>query len=564
MKKIIFITLAIIICIIGTTGILVNKLKTDLEKDNIGMTIVEKNDFVVSGNADEIIEKPEIPKEKTLNLYGTYDQNDLLIVDKEIEHELIMGGFFTLKQISGLKDKNVENKINADIEEKFLKTIEETSELYDDDALYAGYYYGSMVSANFSNVLSIAGYVVANNKDGERIDVHINLNYNLVNGEEIKFRDLFTQDADIQTMLRAALYRKNEEIRVIRESWDEVYQGQQELTEDEINKVIKNFNDGEEFVFSFTPYEINIHAPKECSIKFEDFADMVTIYDKYLTDESLYEKENIGLKDIVTCSRESFYKDDLYKKTSYEGKNLFYDITINDNIYYDDQDILKETTRSKLNECLSNVNKKIEEYEVLAQNNPNQMYIVFFRPIITMGTGYSNTYYNLISINYYEKVVSGDISEKDELLYKLYSLYRYPNLDTDMYGGQMYSAINSVLHEEYRFDSVEENTEFVVYDTLTGNKITDLKDIFKDDVDYVEIIGNVLKKDYLYKIDDYYDGEKWVDRTTEEIEKIILEAEYRFDAKYIYPIIDGKDDEIGLNFYENRIWPYTKLQKFTY
>ena len=117
MKKIVFITLTIIVLIVGTTGILVNRLKTDLEKDNVGVTIVDKNVFVDSGNTDEIIDKPEILKEKTLDLYGTYDQNDLLIVDKKFEHELLTSTI-NIKQISGLKDKNIEDKINVDIEKR--------------------------------------------------------------------------------------------------------------------------------------------------------------------------------------------------------------------------------------------------------------------------------------------------------------------------------------------------------------------------------------------------------------------------------------------------------------
>ena len=38
-------------------------------------------------------------------------------------------------------------------------------------------------------------------------DIRNKTNYNLVNGEEIKFEDLFTKDADLKNIVSRALYR---------------------------------------------------------------------------------------------------------------------------------------------------------------------------------------------------------------------------------------------------------------------------------------------------------------------------------------------------------------------
>ncbi len=580
MKKIIYITLAIIALIIGTTGVLVNKLKNNLEKDNIGVTIVEKNDSVVSGNTDEIIEKPAIQKEKTLDLYGTYDQNDLLIIDKEIAHELFDKPL-KIKQISGLKDKAIENKINTDIEQKVLEIIEQ---FYSENDLYDRYAYID-VNANFSNVISFSGYVSGTSKESKHASKKFGFNYNLINGEEIKFKDLFTKDADIQTMIRTALYRiveKNQDAfwdeelgKWMQTRWEYNYETEtcEEITEEyvpyytdnEIRKIVQKFINGTEIKFSFSPSEVYIYEPQYCEIKFEEFADMVTIYDKYLSKENLYENDDIGLENILTCSREILdIGNCLYKKTSFESENFFYDITIKDNIY-DDRESAEETINQKINDCIYVAEQKIEEYRILAENNPDKMYILLLSPTLSVGRGdftgnfnYSNEeFHNLLSIGYFEKVISGDIAQKDEFLYKLLGTYRYPNLGMYM---DIYHGINNVMYEDYYFDSIEENVEFIVFDVHTGNEITELKDIFKDDVDYKKIIKDAFKEQYAFK--EYFDGEKYVSRTEQELEELFSKITYEFDANTIYAFIDGKYEEYKcVSLSSREIWPYLNLKK---
>lgn len=572
MKKIIFITLAMITLIIGTTGVLVTKLKNDLNQGNIGITIVD--------NKTENIPKEEIVKEKTLDLYGTYNQNDLLIIDKEIKHELFDEPI-KLKQISGLKDKSIENKINKDIENKYLKLINDFHNQY--DLKNPNTYMNE--NANFSNVISFMAYVSGQNSNGEYINQRIGFNYNLINGEEIEFKDLFTKDADIQTIVRSALYKQveksqdaywDEELgKWMQTRWEYNYEIEDceeiteeyipYLTENEISKIVQQFVNGEESEFSFTPYDIQIYEPEYCNIKFEEFADMVTIYNKYLTKESLYERDDIGFENILTCSREPLNPETcMYKKTCYESENFFYDITVKKNIYAQ-PDIEENVLKPNLDKCINIANQKVEEYRELAKNNPDKMYILLLNPTMSLGKGnfigspnYSDyEYHNLMSIGYFEKVISGDMTEKENLLYKLMGTYRYQNLG--MYMG-IYYGVNNVEHSPYHFDSLEENVEFVVFDMLTGNEVTDIKEIFKPEVDYKSIIDNAFKNMYSFKY--YYDGEKNIERTDAEIEEIFSRIEYKFDATEIFAFVDGTYEGYrSIQLSDNEIWPYLNLQK---
>ena len=201
----------------------------------------------------------------------------------------------------------------------------------------------------------------------------------------------------------------------------------------------------------------------------------------------------------------------------------------------------------------------------MAQNNPDKMYILLLNPTMSVGKGdftgtfdYSKEeFHNLLSIGYFEKVISGDFAEKDEFLYKIFGTYRYPNLGMYM---DIYHGVNNVMYEEYYFDSIEENVEFAVFDITTGNEIKELKDIFKENVDYEKIIENAFKNQYAFK--EYFDGEKYVNRTEEEFEELFSRIEYKFDANSIYAFIDGKYEEYKfLSLSSREIWPYLNLQK---
>ena len=573
MKKIIIITISIIICVIGiTSGLIKAKLKTLTLNENV----------INSENIDSSNEDIEMIKEKTLDLYGTYNQNDLLITDKNISHDSFSRPI-QIKQIGGLKNKKIENKINESIEKKILLEIDNFLKEYElpYNELYVHNY------SNFSNVISFSCVISARDDNYHYEHKSFGLNYNLIDGEEIKFKDLFTKDADIQTIVRDALYKKIEENdepfwdektnKWMEYSWhsdgetgeciEEIVDYVPYLTENEINKIVKRFVNGKENNFYFSNAEICIIEPEYCSVKFEEFADMVTIYDKYVTNESIYENDNIGFKNILTCSRELLISDNfLYKKTSYETDNFFYDITI-DKGYYDENNEVEKIVLKKLDDVIKETEIKVEEYRKLAENNPDKMYVVLFNPTITMGKtrfypSEEYEFYNLISLNYKIKVISDDIKNKNDLLDRILGTYRYPNLG--MYGS-IYGGINYIAYDGYYIDEnlIEEIRETEVYDALFGNEINHLSEIFKEGVDYKQVLKNIFKERYEVKY--YYDNGIRIARSEEEIDEMFANTDYKFNATEIYTTFDEYNNMYSsISISDSKLWPYLNLKKLEF
>ena len=74
------------------------------------------------------------------------------------------------------------------------------------------------------------------------------------------------------------------------------------IGEYEIEKYSKNFLANKNRIFYFSPFEIVIRANGyTCLYYLKDIADSVVIYNKYLTENSIFEKDNIGAKSIITC-----------------------------------------------------------------------------------------------------------------------------------------------------------------------------------------------------------------------------------------------------------------------
>ncbi len=90
--------------------------------------------------------------EKTLDLYGTYNENDLII--ESVPFASFNGEMAEIPQIKGLKNKEIENKINKDIKNKMKKEIDAFEEKYSEVG-----YFNSTDYANFSNIISLRAHL---------------------------------------------------------------------------------------------------------------------------------------------------------------------------------------------------------------------------------------------------------------------------------------------------------------------------------------------------------------------------------------------------------------------
>lgn len=503
MKKLIILVVTFIILAIGTTSIMIKI--TNGNKNVNEVTYEEKN----ANNETE-----EESLEKTINLKGTYSQNDLLILESDYYLEDYDKNI-KIPQISGLKNKNIENKINDNIKSKISNKIGEI--LQKEAVTECSCHFYNNLQSNFSNVLSFGLYVHT-----DLYSEYIGLNYNLVDGEELMFEDLFKKDENLKPILRIALYRmlvqeQNEEslgegeytlsspyYNTDDETWYvEKIWGDEEgehketieysvpISEYEIEKYAEKFLNSKEKVFFFTPARLYIIINGyEYTLYFKDIADKVVIYDKYLTNESLFEENNIGAKNFIACSEEINLGK--YKETKYESENFFYDRNIS---------VLGENTsdkflNSKIESQIQETNNIIDEYRKTAKKNQDKAYFLFVEPELSEASSWysiynteKNKHWNLFITDMKTKVIICDIEEKESVLEKILTVYRYYNL---CFYGNIINSINEgyIVGGEYLDKPVSETSEKKYYDILTGYEIASVKDIFKDDIDYISVIRN--------------------------------------------------------------------------
>ena len=535
-KKVIFVIIFLIISII-TTYILIMLNK----KNIINTSNIEAIDKII-----QIIK----PQEKTIDLYGTSNINNIEFIKKNIYIDG-MEDEISCYQISGLKDKEIEEKINNEMEQRvynfiksnFEKTESEVQNInFDSLFINNGY-----VESNFSNVISINysySYYEYNEEQNTAVDVNDNLylNYNLVNGKEIKLEDLFLNENDIETVVRMALYKnwEREELvsfEVIKEEpyydkekniwfqkigeYNELIEDYEyktveyipKLTEYDILKKVKKYMNNNEKNFCFTPSQLilkfdeNEYEYKYGEVYFKDIADKIVIYDKYLTNENLYENNDV-LRSMINCTEEGFYSK--YKNTKFYNDNLFFDIDLqeyddNDSKYYK-QYAYKDYYNEKINEFYKNGIELIDEYKEISENNKDKCYFLFIEINPHRVGEYEKSYTSLISIEMNAKLIVCENYEKQEMLDKILSVYR----NELRFVGSIFDAL-SIIEYSYDDETGDEIKEVDIetiksderfYDAVTGKEIKSIDNLFKEGLNYKDIIIQKLYSN------EYYYGEK--------------------------------------------------------
>ena len=477
MKKIIFGLIAFGIVCFAATGVLIYKHNEEiLAKDN-------NQENKSNGNKEE--------QEKTLDLNGTYNENDIIISENA---EIFNSVEIQIPQISGLKNKDIETKVNNSIREKIYSSLKEYS-----DIEYMSFY----TNANFSNVLSII--CTCGLKDDWK---EIYLNYELINGEELKLDDLLSKNTDIYTVVRKAFYRaaagsavRNEDIEepkydpttntwyIYRYEWNTSTESSEKkkvefvIDEDEVAQNIANFINSSRKDFFFSSQGVYLKT-YNYFVNFTDIADNIVIYDKYLTEESLYEKDDIGLKNLFTCARSCSY---VVKYQDYKmlGDNLFYDVAIKESDTVIWNRINAAGVNEKMCELLKKKSyKKLEEYKELASKNPDKFYVVIIRPLVSI-LDFENNAENTYFINTQLDIKLAENQESKEVNMKqIKEQYRYPNVSFYDSAGDYYYDYNNPAK------IVSEPVEW--YDLKTLEKI-DIEKYYDENEEYREFLNNVIK-----------------------------------------------------------------------
>lgn len=452
--------------------------------------------------------------EKTIDLNGTYNENDLIIEEKIVETLKVDGEDAEIKipQINGLKNKTVENKVNTDIRNRISEIIGKFAS--NSEVKNVNSYYD--MTGNFSNVISGLWHI--SYEDTSKHEEEVYINYELVNGKRLKLEDFFIKDMDFNTLIRKMVYKEiargahegemysgmyyDKE----KQAWMMEYFGELGMngvferfveaaplrTEEYLNKVMKRFMKEKEKDFYFSPTKICIKLDDEGYYNYiyknayyyylKDIANEVTIYDKYLTNESIYESQNIGAKDIWTCC-ESAGKD---VKCGFAAENLYYEIYYSNYwpyVYYEKYENLIEKVRNK---TIKAAQEKVEEYKKIASDNPEKFHIVYLRCELDFD---DDLYMKIDSdeeLTKSEKTVlaktteyitTTGITNKKKVMDYLLDCYRYYNVD--FYPSAMYYAgfdRDKTSDEErgelsYILDGI--NDKFI-YDTFEEKEYTQM------------------------------------------------------------------------------------------
>lgn len=387
-KKALIITLCIMAVIaLLFTGIFIY-LHYEKERSMISNDTISKNDI------DQVIKPDTTYTIKNLN--DQYFINNISLEEvkytegkgfrrytwqTEDEYPVLVKYF----KISGLKDKQVEAKINDRIKEIAFGCIPSGEAEHKEVWLYS--------QGNFSNILSlsISSNIRMKRKPGDPdYDYSSDYNYNyfyssrgitfdLNTGNEITLDDVFVDHYNYKTIIANELYQtlaySYNDYEWIEETEEYVQVGRGGM-EDEQFALMYQFDKGN-YSFYVSPFniEIMIHDPemkyndvmRSLYISLEPIQDKIAIFNRYLTDNSLFENGNGEEKKYY------FINDYMLDRIHFVENNLF--------MFYNDDFYVIEEYKTKVQEWL---NGRVNAERVYAQAHPDKQ--VFFY-------AYSNTSY---------------------------------------------------------------------------------------------------------------------------------------------------------------------------
>lgn len=423
---------------------------------NIKNKKINADDALSGDKPSGVTDETENISEKTIDLNGTYNENDLIIEEKIVETLKVDGEDVEIKipQINGLKNKTVENKVNTDIRNRISEIIGKfasNSEVKNINSYYT-------IIGNFSNVIS--GYWHVRYEDTSEHEEEVYINYELVNGERLKLEDFFIKDMDFNTLIRKMVYKeiaRHEPYYYDKEkqTWidyiglgyaesPEYVEYDSDRDEEYLNKIMKRFMKENEKDFYFSPTQIHIKLDDNdyydgvgCIYHYnyyyylKDIANEVTIYDKYLTKESIYESQDIGTKNIWTCS----IPTELCVEYGFAAENLYYEIASS---YYYHYAGYESLIGKILNKAVKVAQEKVEEYKKIASDNPEKFHIVYLRCeldfdddlYMKIGSDEELTKSEkTVLAKTTEYITTTGITNKKKVMDYLLDCYRYYNLD---------------------------------------------------------------------------------------------------------------------------------------
>ncbi len=376
-KQLVIFLVIVIICVVATVVLTIlkiqsiNKAYEPQEENNVFVSDNKRKDddlkYVL--NENDTLDYGNLKFERVYIYDGNQETTDYhYLWENDIRHT---GEYY---RIIGLKDKNVEQKINDDIKSQTLEFSQEDV------------FYPSNIIGEFNGILSILLF---------SSDSFKGLNYNLKTGEKFQLEDVLTKSAPIINMIYAGTLKSmawNIELDYNSMSEEEYWEKRQELSnmnnrdtsnyEDalfEVSNWYKANKGNIEFTVSPTRLNIyNINIPsnsKEFSISIDlrEYKENVAIYKRFY-DESIY--ENQMSKGYIPFSRPilNHPSDRVNNQLAYGMKfdNFFVDAAILDysqNDYGSTYNKIRENSKIFVENLVTETMKE-------AIDNPKNMYIL--------------------------------------------------------------------------------------------------------------------------------------------------------------------------------------------
>lgn len=386
-----------------------------IDKNNSVSTIAENN------YVDNKI-KAEDAK-FALNSYSeTYNENDLVIkeyidnngkvVENKSEERNTGGQRISFIQIEGLKDKNIQNIVNNKLKDTAY-------------GMGSNLAIESNITANFSNIISVTISSFENHNFKEQKVLNIDLN----TGEEIPFEKVFVSSASVNSILSDGLYKilawDVRSQNTNQDNWEDDFDiSKYDISDFESKEVIlakryEKLNGNINYSISFSGliiYDLLDGLTQNSymhtiEIDFVDHLEDIAIFKRYVTQDSIFERADLGMKNMIVCEC----------PIPYALKTMDMNTTLNlgfisDNIYMEDYLQIVESVDSNVKSNIIKYLKTVSDEtkkSITANSNEGVFYQRDF-----------NTYYDSFDDCYH--VQSNCITTKCDLTYfKKYAFRDY-------------------------------------------------------------------------------------------------------------------------------------------
>lgn len=395
-------------------------------------------------------------------------------------------------KIDGLKNEEIENKINKEIM-VLVYSLYSDSELNDSEIDYIQIH--ASCEANFGNTLSV--YVGKStfytDEEAEIVSENYYLNYDLTTGNKLKFTDLFT-NSSLKSVLIQSIYDNvvsNYTYFSEDDEWTiDMSKADLSTVEEEtyiiLNKLMNNLDNTK---FYYTPSYIYVDD-YELSISMANIYSNIAIYNRFKTTESIFDGSYEGNKNMFVFSKRYSYVDTQYSK--YE--DIYDNLRVEALIEMDKDLLYNSLAKEKLNEVINKIESEISTIKKEAKNNPKKAYVY-------------TAYFSMYSGNSYELNLEGIANDMlytwgDSKVYKMTAEYY-----TNVFALEMASFYNSPEPVEYWpvFEYYKEDKN-VTIETIT--EINENVDLYTGKTEN-ELLGELHingEKRYLQEILDTLDN----------------------------------------------------------